>query len=92
MSSGGLLTDITMHHMTARELVIHEVESLDEKELDYVARLVHSLRLRPSEAPLPSWDPAVYGPLYREFAEEDSRLAEEGMADYAKSLAAEDRD
>ena len=78
--------------MTARELVIHEVESLDEMELEYVARLVRSLRLRPSEAPLPSWDPAVYGPLYREFAAEDSRLAEEGMADYANTLAAEERD
>lgn len=78
--------------MTARELVIHEVESLDEKELDYVARLVRSLRLRPSEAPLPSWDPAVYGPLYREFGAEDISLAEEGMADYVKALAAEDRD
>ncbi len=73
--------------MTAREIVIHEVESLDEGELEYVARLVHSLRLRPSEAPLPSFDPAVYGPLYREFAAEDSRLAEEGLADYAGALA-----
>ncbi|MEA2417628.1 MAG: hypothetical protein QOI58_4285 [Thermoanaerobaculia bacterium] len=78
--------------MTARELVIHEVESLDERELEYVARLVQSLRLRPSEAPLPSWDPAVYGPLYREFAAEDSRLAEQGMADYNAGLGAEDRD
>jgi predicted sugar kinase len=77
--------------MTARELVIHEVESLDERELEYVARLVQSLRLRPSEAALPSWDPAVYGPLYREFAAEDSRLAEQGMADYNAGLGAEDR-
>jgi hypothetical protein len=78
--------------MTARELVIHQVESLDEGELEYVARLVRSLRLRPSEAPLPSWDPAVYGPLYREFAAEDSQLAEQGMADYVSALAAEDHD
>jgi hypothetical protein len=40
----------------------------------------------------PSWDPAIYGPLYREFAHEDSQLAEQGMADYAIGLAAEDRD
>ena len=73
--------------MTARELVIHEVESLDEDGLEYVARLVRSLRLRPSEAPLPSWDPAVYGPLYREFADEDSRLAEQGMADEITNAA-----
>jgi hypothetical protein len=78
--------------MTTRELVIQEVESLDEGELDYVARLMLSLRLRPIEAPLPSWDPAVYGPLYQEFAVEDSQLAEEGIAHYASSLAAEDRD
>ncbi|HXH38406.1 MAG TPA: hypothetical protein VNN08_07240 [Thermoanaerobaculia bacterium] len=69
--------------MTSRELVIHEVESLEERELEYVVRLVRSLRQRPSEAPLPSWDPAVFGPLYREFAVEDSQLAEQGMADYA---------
>jgi len=78
--------------MTDRELLMHEVESLDESGLDYVARLVHSLRTRPAEAPLPSWDPAVYGPLYLEFALEDSQLAEQGMADYANGLAAEDRD
>jgi hypothetical protein len=78
--------------MTARELVIHEVESLDERELEYVARLVQSLRLRPSDAPLPSWDPAVYGPLYSEFAAEDRRLAERGMAEYNAALAAEDGD
>jgi len=78
--------------MTARELVIHEVESLDDSELEYVARLLRSLRHRPSEAPLPSWDPTVYGPLYREFADEDAHLAEQGLADYAGGLAAEDHD
>jgi hypothetical protein len=78
--------------MTDRNLLIREVESLDDVGLDCVARLVHSLKSRPTEAPLPSWDPAVYGPLYREFALEDSQLAEQGMADYASGLAAEDRD
>jgi hypothetical protein len=47
---------------------------------------------RPSKASMQSFDPAIYGPLYREFAAEDSWLAEEGMADYASALAAEDRD
>jgi len=40
----------------------------------------------------PSFDPTIYGPLYREFALEDSQLAEQGMADYAIGLAAENRD
>jgi hypothetical protein len=47
---------------------------------------------RPEDVPLPSYDPAVYGPLYREFAAEDSQLAEEGMSDYIDGLLAEDRD
>jgi len=47
---------------------------------------------RPDDVPLPSYDPAVYGPLYREFAAEDSALAEQGMADYIAGLIAEDRD
>jgi hypothetical protein len=47
--------------MTVRELVIREVASLDEQELEYVARIVHSLRTRPSEAPLPKWNFAMYG-------------------------------
>jgi hypothetical protein len=78
--------------MTARELVMHEVESLNDEELEYVARLLRSLKTRPAEALLPSYDPAIYGPLYREFAEEDRELAEQGMADYARGLAEEDRD
>jgi hypothetical protein len=78
--------------MTDRELLIREVELLDESSIDYIARRVHSLKARPAEAPLPSWDPAVYGPLFREFAIEDSQLAEQGMVDYASTLAAEDRD
>jgi hypothetical protein len=78
--------------MTARELVMHEVESLNDAELEYVARLLRSLKSRPEDVPLPSYDPAVYGPLYREFAAEDSELAEQGMADYARGLAEEDRD
>lgn len=78
--------------MTARELVMHEVESLNDAELEYVARLLRSLKSRPDDVPLPSYDPAVYGPLYREFAAEDSQLAEQGMADYARGLADEDRD
>jgi hypothetical protein len=78
--------------MTARELVMHEVESLNDAELEYVARLLRSLKSRPDDVPLPSYDPAVYGPLYREFAAEDSALAEQGMDDYARGLAVEDRD
>jgi len=38
-----------------------------------------------------SFDPAVYGPLYLEYAAEDRELAEQVMADYARGLEAEDK-
>ena len=69
---------------------MHEVESLSDETLEYVARLLRSLKSRPNEAPLPSYDPAVYGPLYREFADESRKLAEEDMADYATQIDAEE--
>jgi hypothetical protein len=72
--------------VTARDRVIQELETLADPEVEYVARLIDSLRSRPAGVPLPSFDPAVFGSLYREFAAEDSALAEQGMADYARGL------
>jgi predicted RNase H-like HicB family nuclease len=79
-----------------------EVEALDnirsaiEEHLGAVATLTAGSEVREVEvavsAPLPSHDPAAYGPLYREFAAEDSELAEQGMSDYVAGLLAEDRD
>ena len=77
--------------MTVREQVVQELDALGDPELEYAARLIETLRSRPAEAPLPSFDPAVFGPLYQEFAAEDRELAELGMADYARGLEAEDQ-
>jgi len=77
--------------MTIREQVVHDLDALNQVQLEYAARLIESLRSRPSRAAAPSFDPAVYGPLYREFAVEDRELAEKGMADYARGLEAEDK-
>jgi hypothetical protein len=75
--------------MTAREHVLL-VDGFSDRELEYVASVAASLRTRPAEAPLPSFDPAMYGPLYQEFAGEDRALAEQGLADYAQGLRAEE--
>jgi hypothetical protein len=77
--------------MTVREHVLHELDALDEPGLEYAARLIEALRSRPSGAPLPAFDPAVYGPLYQAFAVEDRELAEAGMSDYVRGLEAEDK-
>lgn len=78
-----------------------EAEALDnirsaiEEYLEGVAALTAGSEVREVEisvsAALPSYDPAVYGPLYREFAAEDGELAEQGMSGYNASLLAEDR-
>jgi hypothetical protein len=49
-----------------------------------------SLRSRPQDVPRPSFDPAIFGPLYREFAAEDREIAELGMSDYAPGLRNEE--
>ena len=76
--------------MTGKDHVLLELEGLSDRELEFVASIAASLRTRPAEAPLPSFDPTVYGPLYQEFADEDRALAEQGLADYARGLRAED--
>jgi hypothetical protein len=75
--------------MTVREQVVHDLETLNQGELEYAARLIESLRSRSAEAAAPSFDPAVYGPLYQEFAAEDRELAQQGMAEYVRGLEAE---
>jgi hypothetical protein len=77
--------------MTLREQIVRNLESLSHGELEYAARLIESLRRRSHGAVAPSFDPDVYGPLYRKFAVEDRDLAEQGMADYARALEAEDK-
>lgn len=76
--------------MTGKDHVLLELEGLSDSELEYVASIAASLRTRPAGALLPSFDPAVYGPRYQEFADEDRALAEQGLADYVQGLRAED--
>lgn len=70
--------------MTIRERVIQSVGTLSEPELSLVAKLIAVVKARPETAA--SLDPASYGALYREFAEEDRQLAEQGMGDYCHQL------
>ncbi len=77
--------------MKARDHVVQDLDALDEHGLEYAARLIETLRSRPPGAAPPSFDPAIYGPLYREFASEDRQLADEGMADYTRGLEVEDK-
>ena len=77
--------------MTEKELLLKELEGLDEKQLHEVEEYIRFMRFRSRLMPLPAFDEKKLAKLAAEFAEEDRRLSEEGMADYANSLAKEDK-
>ena len=72
--------------MSSKELVAHEVETLEESELRAVASTLsfHPFRARTS------LDEERLTSLYREFEREDRELAQAGVADYAAALSRED--
>ena len=74
--------------MTIREQVQQALEGLTDVQLVAVAHVVEALRSAASPARRMGRD--IYGPLYRQFAAEDSALAEEGLGDFSRGLAAED--
>jgi hypothetical protein len=76
--------------MSAKEQVTRELDNLSEAELKQVAEYVAFLKFRTRLNQISTLDEAQLSALYSEFADEDRRLAEEGMSDYAKGLAKED--
>jgi hypothetical protein len=76
--------------MSIKEQVTHELDKLSEAELKQVAEYVAFLKFQARVKRIPSLDETQLEALYKEFAEEDRRLAEEGMSDYTKGLAKED--
>jgi hypothetical protein len=76
--------------MSIKEQVAHELDSLSDPELKQVADFVAFLKFCARVARMPALDKAQLAALYDEFAEEDRKLAEEGMLDYAKGLERED--
>ena len=76
--------------MTVREYVSQTVQSLDETELAEVADYLAYLRFRARSHATSVIDAGRVSALYAEADEEDRKLAEAGMADYAEGLAKED--
>jgi len=71
--------------------LVEELEMLGERELQELAEYVAFLKFRSRFILLREVNEDQIAALYREFSEEDRKLAEEGMADYANSLAKEDK-
>ena len=76
--------------MLIKEQVVQELDDLSETELRQVAEYVEFLRFRARIRPMPEFDETKLAALYTEFADEDRKLAEEGMSDYARGLVKED--
>ena len=70
--------------------VIKELESLSETELAQDAEFLAFLKFRARLQTMPQLEEAQLATLYAEFAEEDRKLAEEGIAEYADGLFKED--
>jgi hypoxanthine phosphoribosyltransferase len=73
--------------MPVLEQVVEEMKTLNEAELQDVATYLAFLKFRAKTNPTQE---AQWAALYTEFAEEDRKLAEEGMEDYTRGLLQED--
>ena len=76
--------------MTIREQVTKTLDNLSESELHQVVEYLSFLKFRSRFQRKPSIEEEKLTSLYKEFAEEDRQLAEEGMEDYTKDLEGED--
>ena len=76
--------------MSIKEQVVQKLDSLSEDELKQVAEYVAFLKFRTRIKPMPEFDETKMASLYAEFADEDRKLAEDGISDYAKGLMKED--
>jgi hypothetical protein len=76
--------------MTIKEQIAQQLDGLSEAELGQVAEYLAFLKFRSRVKSMPALDETKLAALYAEFADEDRELAEQGMSDYAESLAEED--
>lgn len=72
-----------------KEFITQELETLNEEQLKQVADFMAFLKFRLRSR---RWkiDESQLATLYSEFAEEDQKLAEEGLDEYAELLRQED--
>ena len=75
--------------ITTKEQVSKQIAELDEEQLKQVAEFITFIKFR-TRYSIPDIEESRLSALYREFADEDRNLAEEGMADYKSGLQKEE--
>ncbi len=75
--------------VASKEWLMQEIDNLDEEQLKEVGNFIAFIKFRSRTS---SWqiDNPQVAELYKEFAEEDRLLAEEGIDEYAGILRQED--
>lgn len=76
--------------MSIQEQVVEDLKTLSEAELKQVAEYLEFLKSRAQGESASISDEKQLAALYAEFADEDRRLAEQGIAGYAENLEKED--
>jgi len=76
--------------MSTRETIVREIDTLSQTDLEHVAQYVAFIRYRSLIKAIPAVDENQLATLYAEFANEDQHFAEQGISDYAVTLAKED--
>lgn len=76
--------------LLVREDVIQTIQTLNDTQLNEVAEYLAFLKFRSRRSSRPSLDTKQVAALYAEFADEDRKLAEQGISDYNDGLITED--
>jgi hypothetical protein len=76
--------------MSIKEQIVQELNGLNQTELEEIAQYLAFIKYQSKVKPTPPSDEDQIGALYAEFAEEDRKLAEEGISEYTSALAKED--
>lgn len=77
--------------VSTKEQVAREINALNDDEIKQVADYLAFLKFRSRRSHALETDETKLAELYAEFTDEDISLAEQGMSDYAESLATEDK-
>ncbi|MGK7929601.1 MAG: hypothetical protein AB4290_30905, partial [Spirulina sp.] len=78
-----------IENLKLKDKIEREIEMLDEEQLQEVANFISFLKFSSRLNHQTDFNLAHVANLYQEFAEEDRKLAEEGIDEYAQLLKAE---
>jgi len=78
-------------NISIKEQITQTLDSLNREELKQVFEFLSFLKFRARLNLKSSFDETELATLYAEFAQEDRKLAEEGMDDYTANLFKEDK-